>query len=90
MFALKSLNAKLLAIYVPLVCASVLLYFGTLEYEEYREARAELVGSLDHLASVPGTSSAAVAGPFATAIAGLAGAFTLTAGRAGTLAARST
>ena len=58
MFALKSLNAKLLAIYVPLVCASVLLYFGTLEYQEYREARAELVGSLDHLASVQSTALA--------------------------------
>ena len=51
----RSLNAKLLAIYVPLVCLAVLILFAGLELRFYTSERNKLAASAQNIADVQGT-----------------------------------
>jgi C4-dicarboxylate-specific signal transduction histidine kinase len=62
----RSLTAKLLAIYVPLVCVAVLAVFSILEFQYYRNQRAALVDSLDRLVALQGSALSAAAWEYDT------------------------
>ena len=55
----RSLTAKLLAIYVPLVCIALLALFAVNEYRYYQTQRAELANQLHRLVSLQNSSFAA-------------------------------
>jgi signal transduction histidine kinase/CheY-like chemotaxis protein/HPt (histidine-containing phosphotransfer) domain-containing protein/HAMP domain-containing protein len=54
--SIKSLNVKLLSIYLPLVSVSVLAMFAVLEVGFYRQERANLVESLNSMSDIQRTS----------------------------------
>ncbi len=62
----RSLTAKLLAIYIPMVCVAVLAVFSILELQYYRNQRAALVNSLDHLVDLQGSALSAAAWDYDT------------------------
>jgi signal transduction histidine kinase len=65
-FRFRSLTAKLLAIYVPMVCVAVLVVFSILEFQYYRNQRAALVDSLDRLVALQGSALSAAAWEYDT------------------------
>jgi signal transduction histidine kinase len=62
----RSLTAKLLAIYVPMVCAAVLAVFSILELQYYRNERAALINSLDRLVALQSSALSAAAWEYDT------------------------
>ena len=55
-FELKSLTAKLLAIYVPMVCLALLVVFALLQVQFYRSERAGLIQDLHRVAALQGAA----------------------------------
>jgi C4-dicarboxylate-specific signal transduction histidine kinase len=62
----RSLTAKLLAIYIPMVCVAVLAVFSILELQYYRNQRAALVNSLDRLVALQSSALSAAAWEYDT------------------------
>ncbi|MEJ2374410.1 MAG: sensor histidine kinase [Pseudolabrys sp.] len=62
----RSLTAKLLAIYIPMVCVAVLVVFSILELQYYRNQRAALVNSLDRLVALQSSALSAAAWEYDT------------------------
>jgi len=58
MFRFKSIRGKLLAIYVPFVCLSLMILFSILEFRFFHNQRADLLIRFDRLVAISNTPMA--------------------------------